>query len=121
MNRSDIEFQSSGVTCRGWLTTPERNSGPFPAVVMAHGFSAVKEMRLDRFADAFAAAGLASVAFDCRGLGSSDGEPRQDLLPEAQIDDYRSAISFARSLPEIDAERIGIWGTSYSGAHVLVV
>src|SRR5205085_6484759 len=83
--------------------------------------SAVKEMRLDRFADTFAAAGIASVAFDYRGLGASDGEPRQDLDPHAQLRDYRNAISFARRRPEIDPERIGIWGSSYSGGHALML
>jgi fermentation-respiration switch protein FrsA (DUF1100 family) len=121
--RSDIEFQSEGVTCRGWLYLPERRAAAtrVPAVVMAHGFSAVKEMRLDRFADAFAAAGLASVVFDYRGLGTSDGEPRQDLDPYAQLRDYRNAISWARRRPELDPERIGVWGSSYSGGHALML
>jgi fermentation-respiration switch protein FrsA (DUF1100 family) len=119
--RRDIEFDSEGVTCRGWLFTPDHGRGPWPGVVMAHGFSAVKEMRLDRFAEAFAAAGLASLVFDYRGFGASDGEPRQDPDPPAQIADYRNAISSARRRPEFDPARLGIWGTSYSGAHVLVV
>jgi len=78
-------------------------------------------MRLDRFAEAFAAAGLASLVFDYRCLGASDGEPRQDIDPHAQLVDYRNAISFARQLPEVDGERLGIWGSSYSGGHVLMV
>ena len=57
--RQDIEFEADGVTLRGWLYTPDGASGPVPTVVMAHGFSAVKEMYLDRFAEAFAGAGLA--------------------------------------------------------------
>jgi fermentation-respiration switch protein FrsA (DUF1100 family) len=120
--RTDVAFTSEGVTCRGWLYVPERAARTrVPAVVMAHGFSAVKEMRLDRFAEAFAAAGLASVVFDYRGLGASDGEPRQDLDPHAQLRDYRNAISFARRRPEIDPERIGVWGSSYSGGHALML
>jgi fermentation-respiration switch protein FrsA (DUF1100 family) len=120
--RTDVAFASEGVTCRGWLYVPERaNGAPVPALVMAHGFSAVKEMRLDRFAEAFAAAGFASVVFDYRGLGASDGEPRQDLDPHAQLRDYRNAISFARRRPEIDPERIGVWGSSYSGGHALML
>jgi len=121
--RTDIEFQSEGVTCRGWLSVPDARTpaARAPAIVMAHGFSAVKEMRLDRFADAFAAAGLASVVFDYRGLGASDGEPRQDLDPQAQLRDYRNAISWARRRPEIDPARIGVWGTSYSGGHALML
>ena len=121
--RRDIEFRSEGVTCRGWFYTPDGGSGNqrSPTIVMAHGFSAVKEMRLDRFAEAFAHAGMASLVFDYRGAGASDGEPRQDIDPFAQIADYRNAISYARQLAEVDVERIGIWGSSYSGGHVLVV
>ncbi len=121
--RRDIEFRSEGTICRGWLYMPDGVPGKqrFPTIVMAHGFSAVKEMRLDRFAEAFAAAGLASLVFDYRGLGASDGEPRQDLDPWAQITDYRNAISYARQLREVDSEHIAIWGSSYSGGHVLVV
>jgi fermentation-respiration switch protein FrsA (DUF1100 family) len=121
--RRDVEFRSEGVICRGWFYTPEgaARDKRFPTIVMAHGFSAVKEMRLDRFAETFAAAGMASLVFDYRGLGASDGEPRQDIDPWAQITDYRNAISYARQLPEVDRERIGIWGSSYSGGHVLVV
>jgi uncharacterized protein len=75
--RIDIASASEGTTCRGWLYLPtHRPAGAcVPAVVMAHGFSAVKKMRLDRFAQAFAAAGLASVVFDDRGLGARHFDP----------------------------------------------
>lgn len=121
--REDVEFLSEGVTCRGWWTLPDAGAREHrvPVIVMAHGFSAVKEMALDRFAEAFAAAGLASLVFDYRGLGASDGTPRQDLDPHAQITDYRNALSWVRARPEIDPARIGVWGTSYSGANVLMV
>lgn len=119
--REDVEFPSEGVTCRGWWTVPDGAPGRVPVIVMAHGFSAVKEMALDRFADAFAQAGLASLVFDYRGLGASDGEPRQDLDPHAQITDYRNAISWVRARREVDPTRVGVWGTSYSGANVLMV
>jgi hypothetical protein len=88
---------------------------------MAHGFTAVKEMYLDTYAEVFAAAGLGVVVFDHRNFGASAGEPRGEIDPWAQVRDYRHAISFARTLPEIDPDRLGIWGTSYSGGHVLVV
>jgi fermentation-respiration switch protein FrsA (DUF1100 family) len=88
---------------------------------MAHGFSAVKEMYLTRFAEHFMGAGFAVVLFDYRCMGASDGEPRGQIFPWDQIEDYRNAITFARQQTEVDGERIGIWGTSYSGAHVLVV
>jgi len=119
--RSDIEFRTGdGVILRGWRYRPE-GGGPFATIVMAHGFSAVKEMYLDRFAEVFAVAGLAAIVFDNRNFGASDGAPRQEIDPWQQIADYRDAISYALTLPETDGARIGVWGSSYSGAHVLVL
>src|SRR5215468_8537703 len=120
--RKDIAFKTEdGVTLRGWLYLPDRAAGRVPTVVMAHGFSAVKEMYLDRFAEAFAAGGLGALVFDNRNFGASDGEPRQHIDPWQQVRDYRDAITFAGTLAEIDADRIGVWGSSYSGAHVVVL
>jgi uncharacterized protein len=120
--RKDIEFKTQdGLTLKGWHYLPDRLSGKVPTIVMAHGFSAVKEMYLDKFAEAFAAAGLAALVFDNRNFGASGGEPRQEIDPWRQVSDYRDAITFAETLPETDAARIGIWGSSYSGGHVLVV
>src|SRR5918996_2374403 len=62
--REDVEFDAEGVTLRGWLYRPDGATGPVPTVVMAHGFSAVKEMYLDSFAEAFAAGGLGALVFD---------------------------------------------------------
>jgi len=119
--RQDVEFDAEGATLRGWLYVPDGAEGRVPAVVMAHGFSAVKEMYLDRFAEVFADAGLAALVFDNRNFGASDGEPRQEIDPWAQVRDYRHAITYASTRAEVDAERIGIWGSSYSGGHALVV
>jgi len=120
MARRDIEFDAEGVTLRGWFYPAEGASGTAPTIVMAHGFSAVKEMYLDRYAEVFAAAGLNALVFDNRNFGASDGEPRQEIDPWAQVGDYRHAITYAGTLPECDA-RLGVWGSSYSGGHVLVV
>src|SRR5450755_4497013 len=121
MSRHEIEFEAEGVTLRGWFYAAEGVGSSAPAVVMAHGFSAVKEMYLDSFAEVFAAAGLHALVFDNRNFGASDGEPRQEIDPWAQVRDYRHAITYASTRPEVDASRIGIWGSSYSGGHVLVV
>src|SRR5215467_10158147 len=121
MARRDVEFNAEGVTLRGWFYAAGTGGAPAPAVVMAHGFSAVKEMYLDKFAEVFAAAGLNVLVFDNRNFGASDGEPRQEIDPWAQVRDYRHAITYAGTLPEVDPNRIGIWGSSYSGGHVLVV
>jgi len=120
--RKDIEFKTEdGTILRGWHYTPDGRAGPFPTIVMAHGFSAVKEMYLDRFAECFSEAGLAAIVFDNRNFGASDGQPRQEIDPWQQVSDYRDAITFAQSLDATDADRIGIWGSSYSGGHVLMV
>jgi fermentation-respiration switch protein FrsA (DUF1100 family) len=119
--RQDIEFDSAGTTLRGWLYTPDTSPGPHPAVVVTHGLGAVKEQYTDDIAEALAAAGLAVVLYDHPTFGASDGEPRQEADPWAQIRGYRDAITFLCTRPEVDADRFGIFGSSYSGGHVLVV
>jgi uncharacterized protein len=120
MPRFDVEFQSEGATCRGWLYLPD-GTGPFPAVVLAGGWCYVRELVMPYYAEAFAAAGIAALVFDYRNLGVSDGEPRQHLDPWAQVRDYRSALSFLERHDEIDADRLGVWGISYSGGHALIL
>lgn len=121
MERQNIAFHSEGFLCRGWLYVPEHASekNQVPAVVMAHGFSLVKEAYLDRYAEVFCQEGLAVLVFDYRNFGESDGDNRQHLDPFEQIKDYRNAISWVCAQPQIDRTKIGIWGTSYSGGHVL--
>jgi fermentation-respiration switch protein FrsA (DUF1100 family) len=121
MGRRDIEFNAEGVPLRGWFYRGEGASGRAPTIVMAHGFSAVKEMYLDAFAEVFAAAGLNAVVFDNRNFGASGGEPRQEIDPWQQVRDYRHAITYAGTLDEVDMTRIGVWGSSYSGGHALVL
>ncbi len=119
--RRDIEFNAEGVLLRGWLYMPDDAIGTVPAVVMAHGFSAVKEMYLDRYAEVFSAAGLAALVFDNRNFGSSEGEPRYEIDPWQQVRDYRHAMTWLTRQPRIDPGRLGVWGSSYSGGHALVL
>lgn len=119
-NRQDIQFLSGGVTCRGWLYLPDTDERR-PVIVMGHGLGAVKEMRLDAFAERFRAAGYACLVFDYRHFGASDGEPRQLLDIERQRTDWTAAVAFARSLPEVDGRRVVLWGSSFGGGHVIVM
>jgi len=121
MTRRDIEFDAEGVILRGWFYTANSDAATAPVIVMAHGLSAVKEMYLDDYAEHFSGAGLHVLVFDHRNFGASDGEPRQEIDPVAQTRDYRHAITYAKTLPEVDGEKIGIWGSSFSGGHVQVV
>ncbi|WP_413711713.1 alpha/beta hydrolase [Rhizobium sp. Rhizsp82] len=121
MKRLDIEFAAEGgATIAGWLFVPD-SSHALPAISMAHGYAGVKEQGLESFAKAFADAGFVVLLHDHRGFGASGGDLRQDVDPWRQIADWRRAISFLESRPEVDPSRIGIWGTSYAGGHVLVL
>ncbi len=133
--RSDVTFPSGGERCAAYLYAPAGGldpaapmpcvvmdpAAPMPCVVMAHGFSATRDDGLPAYAEAFADAGYAALVFDYRHFGSSSGEPRQLLDIRRQQDDYRAAVAFARVTPGIDPEQIALWGTSFSGGHVLVV
>jgi len=85
---------------------------------MAHGLSAVREQRLDAYAERFAQAGIAVLLFDYRHFGASGGEPRQLLSVGRQLRDWEAAIAAARALPGVDPSRIALFGTSFSGGHV---
>src|SRR5712692_8798286 len=118
MNRIDATFDSQGVHCAAWLYRPD-GEGPHPCVILGHGFGGIRQMRLDDYASCFAQAGLAALVFDYRHFGASEGEPRQLLDIKSQLADWTAAISYARALDGIDAERIALWGTSFSGGHVI--
>ncbi len=118
--RKAVSFNSKGLQCRGWLYVPDHlGERKAPAVVMAHGLSAVKDQALPDYARQFTAAGFVTLVFDYRFFGDSEGEPRCQLFPLEMIEDYRNAITWVSDQPEVDPQRIGIWGTSFSGGYVL--
>lgn len=87
---------------------------------MAHGFGGERVFRLDAFAERFARKEIAVLVFDYRGFGESTGEPRRLVDPQRHLEDWQAAVFFGKSLREIDSSRIALWGTSFSGGHVLV-
>jgi fermentation-respiration switch protein FrsA (DUF1100 family) len=118
VRREDLVFRSGGLNCAAWFYRPAADR-PLPCVVLAHGFDGVREQRLDAYAQRFAAAGFAALVFDYRHFGSSDGTPRQLFSNEAQLDDWRAAIAYARGREQVDPDAIALWGTSTSGGHVV--
>ncbi|EFQ84804.1 hydrolase, alpha/beta domain protein [Aeromicrobium marinum DSM 15272] len=117
---TEEHFTSTGVRCAARVYRPATASVPgAPVVVLAHGFGGVRALRLDTYAERFAAAGYVAMAFDYRGFGDSDGEPRQVLDVGMQLADWKSALAFARTLPGVDPERVVAWGTSFAGGHVI--
>ena len=120
--REDIRFKVDGdVKLGAWLYLPDSPQSRSPAITMAHGYAGTRGHGIAKFAEAFAAAGFVVLLHDHRAFGISDGTPRQDVDPWRQIADWRRAISYLESLEEVDASRIGIWGTSYAGGHALVL
>lgn len=115
--RSDVEFMSLGATLHGWLFEPEvRNA---PAIVMAHGFSATRQMTTDKYAEVFCSAGFTVLLYDHRGFGASGGEPRREVNPWVQTRGYLDALQFMSALA-VDPTRIALWGDSFSGAVACV-
>jgi fermentation-respiration switch protein FrsA (DUF1100 family) len=121
MSGQAIEFKSQGLRCRGlkYLPANLKTGEKRPCIVLAHGFSAVKEMYFTDYAEAFADAGFVALVFDYRYQGESEGEPRGQIFPWEQIEDFRNAITFAQMQPETNPDRIGVFGSSYSGGHVI--
>ena len=118
MDREDLEFRCGEDTCAAWLYPAAGGGTASPIVVMAHGLSGTRRDGLGPFAERFAAAGVAALVFDPRGFGDRGGEP--DLfVPRRQLDDWRAAISFARSLPGIDQGRVATFGSSMGGGNAL--
>lgn len=115
-----VEFESEGATLRGRLYLPD-GPGPFPAVAMTNGFTATITMSIQRYAEGFAAGGIAALIWDHRNFGISDGEPRQQLNPWLQARGYRDGLSFLERHSEIDSDRLAVWGDSMTGAVVLLV
>lgn len=121
LNELPIAFSSQGATLRGYMLT-RTDAGPRrPVVIMAHGTSATIRMVAIEYARAFANAGLAVLIYDHRNFGISDGEPRHEINPWIQCRGYLDALSFVVSRPEIDPERVGLWGDSYTGGQVVLV
>jgi len=119
--RTDVTFRSGDDWCAGWLYRPEGFEGPRPLMVMAHGFSGTKELRLPAYAERFCAAGIGVLLFDYRHFGASGGEPRELLDISRQHADFHSALAYARDLDWVDPQRVGLFGSSFSGGHVLAV
>ena len=120
MQRLDVEFASGRDTCAAWLYLPT-GERPMPVVLLAHGWTGVREQRLGAYAERFAAAGVAALVFDYRHFGASSGQPRQLLDIKRQLADWAAAVAFVRTRPELDPGRVGLWGTSFSGGHVMEV
>jgi pimeloyl-ACP methyl ester carboxylesterase len=109
---------ASGDELEAWFY-PADGDGPHPAVVMAHGLAGIKAGGLAPFAERFSSEGFTTIAFDYRQWGGSTGQPRDQTSVPRQREDYRTVVAWAIAHPEIDATRVFVWGTSFSGMHAV--
>jgi fermentation-respiration switch protein FrsA (DUF1100 family) len=119
--RNAVSFESDNETLRGWLYLPG-NISPgerLPGIVLANALTAVKEINLPEYAEQFAKAGFAAIIFDYRYWGESSGEPRYHIAPMEHRADISNALTFLVNQPEVDPDRIGGWGISMGGGHML--
>jgi uncharacterized protein len=120
--RRPVSFYSEGtrlvgdVYCPDDLRPEDRRAG----VVLCHGYTGVKDLYLPDNARVLTAAGYVAMTFDYKGWGDSAG-PRSRLAPYSRVADVQAALTFLGTLPEVDPERLGIYGTSYGGATVVWV
>ena len=118
--RHDVSFTSGEDTCAAWLYLPTGVTSP-PVVILGHGLGATREMRLDAFAERFAQAGIAALAFTYRHFGDSGGQPRQLLSIKRQLADWDAAIAWVKNRRDVDGTRIAVWGSSFGGGHSITV
>jgi uncharacterized protein len=119
-DRREVRIPVGGTELAAWLYQPTQSAAEgVPCVVLAHGFTGVRDMQLQRPAECFASAGFAGLVFDYRHFGDSGGEPRQVVSIREQYEDWDAAIAFAEQLEWVDRTRIALWGTSFCGGHVI--
>jgi len=116
-------FPCTDLNCEAWFYTPSNPIIPLPPIIiMAHGFGAQKDFGLEQFAEGFAKEGYAVFLFDYRGFGGSEGEPRNLVSSTRHLEDWDSAIEYViqKLHDKIDVNNIALWGSSFSGGHVIV-
>ncbi len=143
LERRSVELWSDGTRLAGDLTYPKTATADnkLPAIVLCHGWGGTKAHLNAQIAPQFAAAGFVVMTFDYRGWGESDSRlvvtdemPKPDkdgyvtvkalavqqlVDPLDQQEDIDAAITFVEGEPIVDKDRIGIWGSSFGGGHVI--
>jgi uncharacterized protein len=117
-----VSFYSEGVKLAGDLFLPadvkpgDRRAG----IVLCHGYTGVRSIYLPDNARVLAEAGYVVMSFDYKGWDDSEG-PKSRLAPYSRVADVQAALTFLGAQPEVDAARLGLYGTSYGGATVVFV
>lgn len=115
MRQETVSFFSEGCKLQGLLRLPDEGTGPFPGIVQGPGWLGLHDARLyERYHQSFTDAGYAVLVFDYRGFGESEGE-RGLIFPMRQAEDIRNAITYIQARAEVDARRIGLFGSGGTG------
>lgn len=100
-----------------------QGAGPFPTVLLLHGFGSYKDEVGNMYKDLAAAlgeAGIASLRIDFRGFGKSDGDTGATTVG-GQVEDAVTAYNWLTEQEWVDSERIGVQGFSLGGAVASIV
>ncbi len=116
-------FFSAGVPIAGVIGIPDdyRQGEKRAGIVFCCGFISVKEIHIPANAEYMRRRGYVTLRFDYRYFGESGGEPRSRLIPQDQVADIQSAVTFLQHRPEVDPERIGLYGHSWGFGNVSYV
>jgi len=120
MQDPDVSFDSGGVHCAATVYRPSGATGVVGCVVMGNGITLTRKDGIPYYAQRFADAGFAVVAFDYRHWGDSGGEPRRTVSLRRQLEDWRAAVQYARGLEGVNPERVALWGMSLGGGLALM-
>jgi len=115
-----VSFIADGLTLAGDLRLPDE-IGPdgVPGLVFTGAFTAVKEQAAGTYAERLTRAGFATLCFDHRNWGGSEGEPRQHEDPQAKLADLRAATSYLANVDGVDRARLGAVGVCLGAGYAL--
>ena len=113
-------FMSAGNLCAATLRIPAGHDGsPLPTILMVHGWGGIQDALTPPFYEEFTRAGFAVMTFDYPGWGDSAGLPRNGINPKQRVRDADAALAHLKSLPQVDAAQIVLWGSSFGGGHTI--